>query len=212
MEELRIDNQRLCDEVEKAKKILERNQSHISHVEQKHAHAIHKLQENISNAEGHAIALKDDVTNNEKQLLLVRSQLKKVSLEKQELLEQNLTLTEKLSVYESAAAGDMRCLERQLRQEMSAAVLELEGLVQICSDRAEGQQDPRLSLLLGVRHKNIVVEQSEETCSEDSIAALKLNLNKIQDMRYKVDKIREIISNKYAEDLGEQLDPQCATQ
>ena len=49
-----------------------------------------------------------------------------------------------------------------------------------------------------------------EPGSEDNTQSLKYRVGKIRELRNEVDKLRGIISNKYAEDMGENLN--CTTQ
>ena len=44
----------------------------------------------------------------------------------------------------------------------------------------------------------------------DNLQSLKFKLTKVKELRTEVDKMRELLSNKYAEDMGENLN--CTTQ
>ena len=69
----------------------------------------------------------------------------------QELLDLKLSLEKKVKEYESQpGAGDARKLEKRLQAELEICVTELQGLVQVCTQREQGK-DPNLSILLGAR-------------------------------------------------------------
>ena len=67
----------------------------------------------------------------------------------QDMMEQNLVLREKVKTLEQQCSDENTHIHRQFIKEMSLCYTELQALVQICVQRAEGQ-DPNMSLLLGV--------------------------------------------------------------
>ena len=68
----------------------------------------------------------------------------------QDLLEKNFSLEEHLRELEKQLTGESRKLEQRLTKEMTVCFTELQSLVQVCVERAEGQ-DPNISVLLGVK-------------------------------------------------------------
>ena len=44
-----------------------------------------------------------------------------------------------------------------------------------------------------------------EPPGETSVQSLRYKVGKVQDLRSEIDKLRELVSNKYAEDMGENL-------
>lgn len=47
-------------------------------------------------------------------------------------------------------------------------------------------------------------------CDSDGIQSLKFKVSKVKELREEIDKMRELLSNKYAEDMGDNLN--CTTQ
>ena len=75
-----------------------------------------------------------------------------LATQSQELYDHNLSLQENVHTLEKAAASDRSRLTTQLVKELTMCVQELQQLVELCSQRAEGQE-PNVSLLLGFRCK-----------------------------------------------------------
>ena len=73
--------------------------------------------------------------------------------------------------------------------------------------RAEGQ-DPNISVLLGPKLGASL--ESHEDGAQDSILSLKHKVSWVKELRKDVDKLHGLIANKYAEDMGENLN--CTTQ
>lgn len=65
-------------------------------------------------------------------------------------MEQNLILREQLTLAEQHAADDGIRLQRRFMAELGLCFSELQAIVQICLQRARGE-DPNMSVLLGVR-------------------------------------------------------------
>ena len=61
-----------------------------------------------------------------------------------------MSLEERQHELERQLTGEAHKLERRLLKEMAVCFAELQSLVQICVQRAEGQ-DPNISVLLGVK-------------------------------------------------------------
>ena len=68
----------------------------------------------------------------------------------QDMMEKNVSLGEQLKQYEQEHKGDIGKLQRRLVRELSICFAELQGIVQICVQRAEGDT-PNLSMLLGTK-------------------------------------------------------------
>ena len=55
-----------------------------------------------------------------------------------------------------------------------------------------------------------VINTEENQPVGDTLQSLRYKVDKVTELRKDIDRLREIISNKYAEDMAEQLT--CATQ
>lgn len=65
-------------------------------------------------------------------------------------MDEALVLKEQLKQFEQTSLDESQKIQRQFVQQMSLCFSELQSLVQICVQQAEGK-DPNISLLLGSR-------------------------------------------------------------
>jgi centrosomal protein CEP85 len=67
-------------------------------------------------------------------------------------MEKNMILQDKAKELDRLLSSDQQKIQRKLVREMNTCISELQSLIEICMDRAQGQ-DPNISVLLGVRGK-----------------------------------------------------------
>ncbi|XP_027011233.1 centrosomal protein of 85 kDa-like isoform X2 [Tachysurus fulvidraco] len=91
-----------------------------------------------------------------------------------------------------------------LLKEMSLCLLDLKALCNILTQRAQGKE-PNLALLLGIKSMSCSSEESETPPAEDGLRA---KLLEVRQLREDIDELRTIISDRYAQDMGEN----CVTQ
>ena len=77
------------------------------------------------------------------------SLLHQLGSQNQDLMEQNLILREQMTQFEQHTTDDGLRLQRRLMAELGLCFSELQSLVQVCLQRARGE-DPNMSVLLGV--------------------------------------------------------------
>ncbi|XP_011534112.1 centrosomal protein of 85 kDa-like isoform X2 [Homo sapiens] len=92
----------------------------------------------------------------------------------------------------------------QLFKEMSCCLFDLKALCSILNQRAQGKE-PNLSLLLGIRSMNC---SAEETENDHSTETLTKKLSDVCQLRRDIDELRTTISDRYAQDMGDN----CITQ
>ncbi|KFO24449.1 hypothetical protein H920_14155 [Fukomys damarensis] len=92
----------------------------------------------------------------------------------------------------------------QLFREMSCCLLDLKALCSILNQRAQGKE-PNLSLLLGIRSMNCSAEDVENDHSPETLSK---KLSDVCQLRRDIDELRTIISDRYAQDMGDN----CVTQ
>lgn len=92
----------------------------------------------------------------------------------------------------------------QLFKEMSYCLLDLKALCSILNQRAQGKE-PNLSLLLGIRSMNC---SAEETENDQNPETLTKKLSDVCQLRRDIDELRTTISDRYAQDMGDN----CITQ
>lgn len=127
-------------------------------------------------------------------------------------MEQNLTLQEQVSDPEQRSSSQASSvlqpagarLTQRLHLEIASCLSDLRSLCSILTQRAHGQ-DPNLSLLLGLTSPPPVAEQAEDwMCPE----VLQKKLVEAQQLRRDVEELRNVILDRYAQDMGEN----CITQ
>uniref|UniRef100_F6YC12 Centrosomal protein 85 like n=1 Tax=Ornithorhynchus anatinus TaxID=9258 RepID=F6YC12_ORNAN len=88
----------------------------------------------------------------------------------------------------------------QLFKEMSHCLLDLKALCSVLNERAQGTE-PNLSLLLGIRSMN---SSAEEPAEEPRMPeALAKKLSAMCQLRKDIDELRTVISDRYAQDMGD---------
>ncbi|CAB1333594.1 unnamed protein product [Coregonus sp. 'balchen'] len=146
------------------------------------------LEEQVSQEESSSHALREEVCSKEQGLLQLRTAMKELSAQNQELMEQNLTLHERLEDSERVnldrTSSSLRPagarLTQRLHGEMASCLCDLRSLCNVLTQRSQGR-DPNLSLLLGITS---------------------------QQLRRDVEELRTTVSDRYAQDMGEN----CITQ
>ncbi|XP_020032525.2 centrosomal protein of 85 kDa-like isoform X3 [Castor canadensis] len=92
----------------------------------------------------------------------------------------------------------------QLFKEMSYCLFDLKALCSILNQRAQGKE-PNLSLLLGIRSMNCSAEETENDHSPETLTK---RLSDVCQLRRDIDELRTAISDRYAQDMGDN----CITQ
>ncbi|KAL0984706.1 hypothetical protein UPYG_G00145660 [Umbra pygmaea] len=208
LEKLRAENNVLREEQHRLKKVVEKQLRMMEQL----GTQIRSLEERVSQEESTCHALREEVCSKEQGLLQIRTAMKELSGQNQELMEQNLTLHELLEDSELKAldrtASSLRPagarLTQRLHGEMASCLYDLRSLCNVLTQRAQGR-DPNLSLLLGITSPPPVTEQVEDWLSPE---VLQKKLAEAQQLRRDVEELRTTISDRYAQDMGEN----CITQ
>ncbi|XP_033836385.1 centrosomal protein of 85 kDa isoform X2 [Periophthalmus magnuspinnatus] len=206
-EKLSGENSALREEQQRLKKVIEKQHRMMEQL----GSQIQSLEEQMSQEESSSQALREDVLAKEQSLLELRTAMKELSAQNQELMEQNLTLQEQLNEPElrnaSQASGlhpASTRLTRRLHAEIASCLSDLRSLCSILTQRARGQ-DPNLSLLLGLQTPAPATEPDEDWTSPE---VLQKKLAEAQQLRRDVEELRNVILDRYAQDMGEN----CITQ
>uniref|UniRef100_A0AAQ4QQX0 Centrosomal protein of 85 kDa-like CC4 coiled-coil domain-containing protein n=1 Tax=Gasterosteus aculeatus aculeatus TaxID=481459 RepID=A0AAQ4QQX0_GASAC len=205
MEKFRGENNALREEQHRLKKVCYKGLiillvSHLSSKEQ------------LSQEESSSQALREDVLAKEKNVMELHAAMRELSAQNQELMEQNLTLREQMSEPEQKSTNQASSglqpagtrLTQRLHVEIASCLGDLRSLCSILTQRAQGQ-DPNLSLLLGLTSPPPVAEQTEDWMNPE---VLQKKLLEAQQLRRDVEELRNVILDRYAQDMGEN----CITQ
>lgn len=202
LDKLRGENSTLREEQQKLKKVIEKQHRMMEQL----GSQIKALEEQISQEESSSQALREEVLAKEQNVAELHSAMKELSSHNQELMEQNLTLQEQRSSDQASChvqpAGTH--LTQRLHAEITSCLCDLRSLCSILTQRAQGQ-DPNLSLLLGLTTSSGVTEHDEDWMNHD---VLQKKLVETQQLRRDVEGLRNVILDRYAQDMGEN----CITQ
>ncbi|XP_067097811.1 centrosomal protein of 85 kDa-like isoform X2 [Osmerus mordax] len=102
------------------------------------------------------------------------------------------------------ASGSQGTEAGPLLREMSLCLLDLQALCSILTQRAQGKE-PNLALLLGIKSMSVSGEENDNVGLEEG---LKSKLSEVGQLRKDVDALRTAISDRYAQDMGDN----CVTQ
>eukprot|EP00057_Strongylocentrotus_purpuratus_P012370 XP_011666844.1 PREDICTED: centrosomal protein of 85 kDa [Strongylocentrotus purpuratus] len=201
LEQLREENERHSSSVEHLKKVIDSKHRHLQKVQSEHQRALEEMESRLMQEEGVITALRVELNNKDSALQDMTRSMKDLASQSQELYGHNLSLQESVQGLEKQVSSDKARFTGQLVKELSLCVQELQRLVELINQRAEGQE-PNVSLLLGFRPSSTMsfdVDEYDESGSEDVIRA---KLTQVQKLRGDIDLIRSLISDRYAEDFG----------
>lgn len=209
IEKLREENATLKEDQQRLKKVIEKQLRIMEQL----GTQIRTLEEQISQEECNSQALREEVGEKEESLLQLHAAMKELSAHNQELMEHNLTLQERLQGVESTGLPDSNApllpggarLTQGLYEEMAACLCDLRSLCNVLTQRAQGR-DPNLSMLLGIATPPPVADQQWEDWI--SPEGLQKKLLEAQQLRRDVEDLRTTVSDRYAQDMGEN----CITQ
>ncbi|XP_046887258.1 centrosomal protein of 85 kDa isoform X1 [Hypomesus transpacificus] len=205
VEKLREENRVLREEQHRLKKVIEKQ---LRMMEQLGAQ-IRTQEEQVSHEESSSQALSEELRAKDRTLLQMHTAMKELSEQNQDLMEQKLTLQERLEDPEwrgpdraSLQPAGAR-LTQKLHREMASCLGDLRSVCNVLTQRAQGR-NPNLSLLLGITSPPLE-ERVEDWLSAE---VLQEKLAEAQQLRRDVEELRTTISDRYAQDMGDN----CITQ
>ncbi|XP_055978871.1 centrosomal protein of 85 kDa isoform X1 [Sorex fumeus] len=190
--------QKECDSL---RKIVEKQQQKMDQLRSQ----VQSLEQEVAQEEGTSQALKEEAQRRETVLQQLRTAVKELSVQNQDLIEKNLTLQEHLRQAQSASpcSPDTTQLAFDLHQELASCLQDLQAVCSIVTQRAQGH-DPNLSLLLGIHSTQHPGTQLDLQKPE----VLRKKLEEVQQLRHDIEDLRTTMSDRYAQDMGEN----CVTQ
>ncbi|XP_057196484.1 centrosomal protein of 85 kDa isoform X2 [Triplophysa rosa] len=208
IEMLREENTTLKEEQQRLKKVIEKQLRIMEQL----GSQIRTLEEQISQEDCSSQALREEASEKEESMLQLHAAMKELSVHNQELMEDNLTLQERLQGEDPSGRSNLNApllpagarLTQRLYGEMSACLCDLRSLCNILTQRAQGR-DPNLSMLLGIASPPPVGEPWEDWLRPEG---LQKKLLEAQQLRRDVEELRTTVSDRYAQDMGEN----CITQ
>ncbi|KFO77171.1 Centrosomal protein of 85 kDa-like, partial [Cuculus canorus] len=196
--QLQSENECLKEKNEKASKVIDNQQNQIAAL----ILDMQSVQEKLLQEKQIVEKMTNELEEKERNI----EQLNKVFSENQRLMEENATLKEQMRQVEQSRqpVSEKMPVADQLFKEMSHCLYDLKALCSILTQRAQGEE-PNLSLLLGIRSLSCSAEENENYCSTESLSKKLLD---VCQLRKDIDELRTMMSDRYAQDMGDN----CITQ
>ncbi|KFP56217.1 Centrosomal protein of 85 kDa [Cariama cristata] len=202
-ERQKIENDSLKKECDCLRKIVDKQQKKMEQLSLQ----VKNLEEQVAQEEGTSQALKEEAVRRENALQQLRTAVKELSVQNQDLIEKNLTLQERLRQAELTTQplpAETAHLTQELHSELTSCLQDLQSVYSIVTQRAQGK-DPNLSLLLGIRSVQHSAKEKDDLLSPDGLAK---KLVEVKQLHKEVEDLRTAISDRYAQDMGDN----CITQ
>ncbi|NXJ76951.1 CEP85 protein, partial [Trogon melanurus] len=202
-ERQKIENDSLKKDCDCLRKIVDKQQKKMEQLSSQ----IKNLEEQVAQEEGTSQALKEEAMRRENALQQLRTAVKELSVQNQDLIEKNLTLQERLRQAELTTQplpAETARLAQDLHSELASCLQDLQSVYSIVTQRAQGK-DPNLSLLLGIRSVQYSAKEKDDLLSPDGLAK---KLVEVKQLHKEVEDLRTAISDRYAQDMGDN----CITQ
>ncbi|NWR42619.1 CEP85 protein, partial [Regulus satrapa] len=202
-ERQKMEHDSLKKECDCLRKIVDKKQKKVEQLSLQ----VKNLEEQVAQEEGTSQALKEEAMRRENALQQLRAAVKELSVQNQELIEKNLTLQERLRQAQLTAQplpSDTARLAHELHGELASCLQDLQSVYSIVTQRAQGK-DPNLSLLLGIHSVQYPVKDKDDLLSPDGLAK---KLVEVKQLHKEVEDLRTAISDRYAQDMGDN----CITQ
>nr|XP_012295450.1 centrosomal protein of 85 kDa isoform X7 [Aotus nancymaae] len=190
--------QKQCDSLQK---IVEKQQQNMDQLRLQ----VQNLEQEVAQEEGTSQALREEAQRRDAALQQLHTAVKELSVQNQDLIEKNLTLQEHLRQAQpgSPPSPDMAQLALELHQELASCLQDLQAVCSIVTQRAQGH-DPNLSLLLGIHS----TQHPETQLDLQKPDVIKKKLEEVQQLHRDIEDLRTTMSDRYAQDMGEN----CVTQ
>ncbi|XP_043540402.1 centrosomal protein of 85 kDa-like isoform X2 [Chiloscyllium plagiosum] len=201
MKQLQCENDYLRKMCEHANKVIDNQEQQIKKCNlEKQA-----LEERLTQEKSASQTFRKELGETQRNLQLLKELMEEFSSKNQRLPE-NSTLEEQSQETEEpkqSLADETPAIEKLLK-EMSSCLRDLRALCNILTQRAQGKE-PNLSLLLGIQSLHCSGDEGEHShCGE----LLSKKLSDVCQLRKDIDELRTIISDRYAQDMGDN----CITQ
>ncbi|XP_072189284.1 centrosomal protein of 85 kDa-like [Excalfactoria chinensis] len=196
--QLQSENECLKEKNEKASKVIDNQQKQIEGL----ILDMQSMQEKLLQEKRTVLKITNELEEKERNV----EQLNKTLSENQRLTEENASLKEQIRQVEQSRqpVSEKMPVADQLFKEMSHCLFDLKALCSILTQRAQGKE-PNLSLLLGIRSLNCSAEENENYHSTETLSK---KLSDVCQLRKDIDELRTIMSDRYAQDMGDN----CITQ
>ncbi|XP_072411990.1 centrosomal protein of 85 kDa-like isoform X2 [Chiloscyllium punctatum] len=201
MKQLQCENDYLRKMYEHANKVIDNQEQQIKKCNlEKQA-----LEERLTQEKSASQTFRKELGETQRNLQLLKELMEEFSSKNQRLPE-NSTLEEQSQETEEpkqSLANETPAIEKLLK-EISYCLCDLRALCNILTQRAQGKE-PNLSLLLGIQSLHCSGDEGEHSHHGELLSK---KLSDVCQLRKDIDELRTIISDRYAQDMGDN----CITQ
>ncbi|XP_067840781.1 centrosomal protein of 85 kDa-like isoform X2 [Heptranchias perlo] len=202
MKQLQCENDYLREKCEHASKVIDNQQQQIENCNlEKQA-----MEERLTQEKSASQTFQKELGETQRNLQLLKELMEDFSSKNQRLSEQNSTFEKQSQESEEprqSSAEEMPAIQNLLK-EMTYCLNDLRALCNILTQRAQGKE-PNLSLLLGIQSLHSSGDEGENYQSGELLSK---KLSDVCQLRKDIDELRTIISDRYAQDMGDN----CITQ
>uniref|UniRef100_F7BPR4 Centrosomal protein of 85 kDa-like CC4 coiled-coil domain-containing protein n=2 Tax=Ciona intestinalis TaxID=7719 RepID=F7BPR4_CIOIN len=204
LEDLEFEIVRLKKEKEDAARMLSASDRRAKQQQERLQAEVENLTQQLSEGEERIETLRKDMLMKQQTANKVHTAMMNLSSQNQQLMEQKLTLQDKVKVLEKAQGNfkDEAVACARLHRETFAAVQDIKAVSQVLIQTAEGN-DPNLSALLGVTTEPNEDSVNKLTDAKTSVEQTNRKIIEVRKLRQDIDELRTIISNRYAESIGD---------
>ncbi|XP_051881241.1 centrosomal protein of 85 kDa-like isoform X2 [Pristis pectinata] len=202
MKQLQTENEYLREKCEHASKVIDNQEQQIEkcNLEKK------ALEERLTQEKFASQMFRKELGETQRNLQLLKELMEDFSSKNQRIAEENANLEERSQETEKpkhSSAEEATDIQKLLK-EMSNCLRDLRALCNILTQRAQGKE-PNLSLLLGIQSLQSSGDEVENYQSDEFLSK---KLTEVYRLRKDIDELRTIISDRYAQDMGDN----CITQ
>ncbi|XP_078068845.1 centrosomal protein of 85 kDa-like isoform X2 [Mustelus asterias] len=201
MKQLQCENDYLREKCDHASKVIDDQEQQIEKCNlEKQA-----LEEKLTQEKSASQTFRKELGETQRNLQLLKELMEDFSSKNQRVSE-NSTFDEQPQETEEPkqCSAEETSAIQQLLKEMSCCLHELRALCNILTQREQGKE-PNLSLLLGIQSLHCSGDEGENYQSGETLSK---QLTDVCQLRKDIDELRTIISDRYAQDMGDN----CITQ
>uniref|UniRef100_UPI00358F82AA centrosomal protein of 85 kDa-like isoform X2 n=1 Tax=Myxine glutinosa TaxID=7769 RepID=UPI00358F82AA len=194
---------RLQERHKQASKLLDAHQKKAESKMEESTSTIKLLELRMAQGEEEIQALQEALARQDSDFQTMRSAMKELATQNQDLLEQKLNIQDRLQMETKRHGTDVNWerMAAELRQEMRQCLSDLQSLCSVLSQHFQGQ-DPNISQLLGIR-TSLTLGVDENPTELENVESLAQGKESLRSMRRDLDELRALVCDRYAQSMAE---------
>lgn len=200
LEHVKFENERLQADLEKMEKLLKEKHKKTKAFYLRSQESQKKLEQRLSQEEDTVVALREEVTTKEINISELKSSMKHLSAQWQDLCEEKLDLEDKLKQLQIINSKEALETNKKIYKKLRRSLNKVKDIMCIYCQRKEGK-DLDMSLLLGAGGTGETSRSIEEQPLSDDVSQL------LED----IEEFRAFMADQYADELANNLQGDCVT-